>query len=146
AATANSIDVRSRGAVLTFPTNAASQVELEGIPVTTRSVLVGRTVRVVFEPGSLTLLRMGASAQTATGTVQTVDATGRLVTISGRTPRTFIVDASATILRDGAPVTLTTLAAGDRVRVAFVKQGTGFNALALSATPVVVSPPAARRR
>jgi len=132
--TGSSIEVRvGRGAVVSLRPDANSRVELEGIPLEEHSVLVGLRVEAVYEPETFLLLALDGDAPVARGVVSAVDAKTRTLSISGARARTFAVDQAATVRRDGASATLASVAVGDRVRVAFVREGGSLRALAIRA-------------
>lgn len=139
--TNTSIELRVSGAALNLTTDSLSEVELQGIPLTNRSVLIGRKATAVFEPGTtLRLLSLNARAITAKGTIASVDATARTVTLTGRTPRVYTLDPAATILRNGVAGEITSLAAGDRITLAVVREGAMRRALAVRATGSATPP------
>jgi hypothetical protein len=130
----NTIDLRLRGgAVIQLRPDAQSRIELEQIPVEDRRVLIGRRVVSVFEPGTFLLLSLAGESGSAAGPITAVDAATRTVTLGGRRPRVYTLDAPATVRRGGEVVPLTALTVGDRARVAFVREGTTFRGLALDA-------------
>jgi len=131
--TTTAIEMQVDGAALSFRTDAQSRVELEDIPLVTRSVLIGRKATAVFEPGSLLLLSMQGAAQRATGSVGSVNVEARTVTLSGRKPRTLTLDSAATVRRNGETAEIASLVTGDRVVAAFVKEGATLRTLALQA-------------
>jgi hypothetical protein len=131
--TATAVVLRVDGANLSLRTDTQSLVELEEIPLTTRSVLIGRQATAVFEPGSLLLLSLNGESELVTAPLTAVDATARTVTLGGRRPRTLTLDSAATLLRNGTTTTIASLVTGDRVTVAFIRQGTVLRGLALTA-------------
>jgi hypothetical protein len=136
--TDNSLQFRiSRRASLQLQLNDASEVLVEGIPVDEPAVLTGLKAKAVVEPGSLLLLTLKASSRATRGRLAAVDFIESTITITGRRNLTLPVDPLATIRRNGSLVGLEELTAGDRVRVAFVKQRGVFRVLAIEATGVV---------
>lgn len=134
--TATGVQLRlSRRANLQLQANAASVVEVEGIPITDRGVLTGVRVRAVYEPGTLLLLNLRAESRLTRGRIVTVDSTASTLTVDGRRDLTLAVDPLATIRRSGLTATLEDLAADDRVLVAYVKEGSVLRALAIEAAP-----------
>jgi hypothetical protein len=132
--TSTTINVRlGSGAVQSFTTNAASVVELGGILLTGNSVLVGRKVTVIYEPGTSTLLSLSGSSKTVKGTITSIDATGRTLAISGNTPLSFAINTDATVRRAGVSAALTDLTVGDRVTVAYLRDAGVVRALAIDA-------------
>lgn len=121
-----------QGAVVVFDTDSLSRLELEGIALTNRAVLVGRTARAIYEPESTTLLSLSASARLQRGNVSAVDAVARTVTLQGRQPLVFVMDANATIKRNGAFVAMSALVAGDRASLAWTPDGANRRGLALA--------------
>jgi hypothetical protein len=146
-ATATSVTLRKNGTDITLTTNAGSVMDLNNIPLSSASVLVGQKATFIFEPGSNLLLSSASSATVTQGTLSAVDVTNNLVTLAGKTPLSLTVDSNATILRNGAVVPLSSLVAGDRLRIAFTKDLTDPNnpvlrLLALEASPLTNSTPA----
>lgn len=134
--TATALDLRFAGAVVSYRLDANSVVEMEQILLNNRAVLIGRTARVVYEPGANPLtLRVQGEVSSVVSTVTAVSTTDSTITVAGRTPRTFKLDPLATLRRSDLIVNLTALVVGDRVRVAFVKSGETLTALAVSARP-----------
>lgn len=132
--TSTAINLRlGNGAVLTLNTNAGSVVELGGIRLISNSVLVGRKVTAVYEPGTFILLSLDGSSKTTSGTITSIDAEGRTLVISGRNALTFDISTDATVRRAGSPAALTDLVVGDRVRVAFLRDAGIVRALAIDA-------------
>lgn len=127
----------SRRANLQLQANAASVVEVEGIPIADRGVLTGVRARAVYEPGTLLLLKLHADSKLARGRIVTVDATASTLAVTGRRDLALAVDPLATIRRAGLTATLEELAADDRVVIAYVKEGSVLRALAIEATPGV---------
>jgi len=145
--TSTSISVRlGNGAVLALNTNANSVIELGGILLTSNSVLVGRKVTAVYEPGTSTLLSLNGSSKTVNGTITSIDPTGRSLVISGRTPLTFAINADATIRRAGSSAALTDLLVGDRVLVAYLRDAGTARALAIDARAAAVTPTNSKRK
>jgi hypothetical protein len=132
---ATAIDLSFSGATLTVRPNTSSRVELMGIPLADRSVLVGRKAVVIYEPGTLTLLSLAGKAGAVSGRLSKVDAATARVTLAGKKGRVFTVAANATLLRSGKAAALSALAVGDRVRLAYVGRESGARVLALAATP-----------
>lgn len=136
AVTNNTLELRlADGAVLPLRLDGASVTTLMGIPVTDRRILSGLRARAVFDPVSLQLNTLEASARRTRGTIAEVDVAARLVTLAGRAPLTVTVDPFATVRRGGAAVPLSQLAAGDRVVVIHLPDGTAVRALAIEARP-----------
>lgn len=145
--TTTAVNLRLKsGAVLTLTTNAGSVVDLEGIRLTSNSVLVGRRVTAVYEPGTFTLLSLEASSKLAKGTITAVDPEARTLVISGPKALTFAVHADATVRRAGSSAALTDLTVGDKVTVAYLREASTVRALALTARPAPVSPNNAKRK
>jgi hypothetical protein len=137
--TAYAITVRTaRNVILTLRPDAASQVGLSGISLADRSVLVGRRITALFEPGSLLLLNMTSGTTAASGPITAIDPVAQTITIGGRRPRSLLIDPLATLRRDGETATLDTLVVGDPTRVAFIREGRNFRVLALESTTVVL--------
>lgn len=134
------------GAVLPLVTNASSVLELGGIPLSTRSVLLGRRVTAVYEPGTLAVLSLEAASKTAKGTITSVDPTGLTLAISGKKAFTFAISADATVRRTGASAELTDLVVGDRVVVAYLREASTVRALAIDARAGVVTPTRSGRK
>jgi hypothetical protein len=129
-------------AILTLRPDDFSHVDIAGLPVDDLNILLRRTAKVIYEPGTFLLLSLAADANYAAGTISVIDAATRTLTVTGKKERAFVVDANATIRRDGETAAIDALAVGDKVRVAFVKGTTGLVALSLSAT----APPATTAR
>lgn len=130
------LDVRIKGgAVVTFELNDSSRVDLEGILLDDLSVLEGRRVTAIYEPGSFLLLSLKGESPRLAGRITAVDTAARTVTVSGRTPRTVTLGTAATLRRSGAVVPITSLVVGDRVTIAYVRSGTTLQGLALTARP-----------
>jgi hypothetical protein len=133
ATSTTTIDQRINGGVFTLRTNANSVIVLEGIPVSNRAILIGRGATSIYEPSTLTLLSLSADALVAVGTISAIDTATRKVTVRDRVARDFVVDANATIRRNGSTVLFSSLALNDRVKLAWVRSGAVSNALALDA-------------
>jgi hypothetical protein len=145
--TATGISLRlNSGAVLPLVINSSSVLELGGIPLTTHSVLVGRRVTAVYEPGTLAVLSLEASSKTAKGTITAVDPTGLTLAISGKKAFTFAISSDATVRRTGASAELTDLVVGDRVVVAYLREASTVRALAIDARAAVVTAAHAGRK
>jgi hypothetical protein len=133
------IGVRSaNGAVLALRPDAASRILLEGVPLTSNQVLLGRRVTATYEPTSLLVLSLSGTARVSRGTLSEVDADAGLITLNGSLD-TLTVDENATIYRNGISVELADLTAGDRVRVIQVRDGDSVRALAIEARPGTVA-------
>lgn len=134
--TANAVQFQlSRRTFLQLQANSASLVEVEGIPITDRSVLTGVRARAVFEPGSLLLLSLRASSRVSRGRLAAIDPVESTIAISGRRTLVLPVDPLATIRRAGLTATLDELAVDDRVVVAYVRERGALRVLAIEATP-----------
>lgn len=145
--TTNGISLRLKnGAILTLTTNAGSVVELGGIPLTSNSVLVGRRVTAIYEPGTFTLLSLAGSSKTVKGTITAIDPVTRSLIISGRNALTFDISDDATVRRAGSAASLTDLAVGDRVVVAFLRDAGIVRALAIDARAGTVTPTGTTRK
>ena len=131
--TNNAITVRSSGENLALRPDAQSRVELQGIPLQDRSVLNRLDAVGIYQPGSLLLLSLNASASDFSGRVGAVDSVNRTITVTGKKSRTFSVNPVATVRRNGEFVTLANVQPGDRVRVAFAKSGGERVVLAMKA-------------
>jgi hypothetical protein len=95
----------------------------------------------VFQPGdNQLLLSLAANSPTITRRLASVDVTNRTVTLAGTTPETLAVDTSATILRQGQFVPMTSLVVGDRLTLAFVRAQGSSRVLAIQAVPGPVTP------
>lgn len=134
------IGLRVDGATINLRPDAQSRVDLEDILLNDRSVLVGREATAVFEPGTLILLSMAGKSQRVSGTLTAVDTANNTLTLSGKNPRTFTLETAATVRRNGETATLASLVTGDRVGVAFVRQGNTLRALALQANSTGAAP------
>jgi hypothetical protein len=146
-ATSSTITLRlGNGTVLTLNSNAGSVVELGGIPLTSNSVLVGRKVKAVFEPGTFLLLSLDGSSKTTKGTITSIDAEARTLVISGRNALTFDISTDATVRRAGSSAALTDLVVGDRVQVAYLRNAGTVRALAINARPGTVTPASQRHQ
>jgi len=121
--TNTAIGFRVGSAQLQLRPNEQSRVTLLGIPVTDRSVLTNLPATAVYEPGSLLVLSLGASATGVTGRIKSVDATRRRITLAGRRPTIYAVAANATLLRSGRTAELSEFQVGDRVRFARIGRG-----------------------
>ena len=147
-ATPTSVTIRKSGANITLTTNTGSVLDLNGIPVSNPAVLVGQKGTFVYEPGSNLVLSSEASATLVkNATLTSVNTSTNQLTVGGTQPLTFTLDTSATILRNGVVVPLTSLVAGDRLRIAFTKDVTNPNSpvlrlLALEASPLTNPTPA----
>lgn len=123
----------SIGGQVALTTNTNSVINLDDIPIATTSVLVGRSVNVVYEPTSNLLLSLNAHSPLTKGTITAVNTTSKTVTVNGQV---FTLDLNATILRAGQTAAITTLVVGDKARVAWVKNGSARTALAIQANPL----------
>lgn len=128
------------GGVLTLNANGNSVVELGGIPLTSNSVLVGRKVTAIYEPGTFTLLSLTGSSKTVNGTITSIDPNTRTLVIGGRNVLTFDIRTDATVRRAGSSAALTDLTVGDRVVVAYLRDAGIVRALAIDARPGTVTP------
>lgn len=108
----------------TLRLDGQSKIRLAGIGVDNEAVLIGRRGTVVVEPGTLLVLRYSGDASEFNGTVSAVDALSGTITVAGKKKtRTFEVDPVATVRLNDALVDLADLAPGDRIRVAYFKDG-----------------------
>lgn len=130
-----SLSVRlSSGASMTFTLNTSTELELEGIPLTSSAILLNRRVTVIYEPVTTPLaLSVAGQADTLSGRLASTNATGNTITLAGG--RTLRVDAHATIRRAGKVASLSDLQAGDKLKMALAGKGSGRRVLALRATP-----------
>ena len=149
-ATTTSVTIRKSGANITLTTNTGSVLDLNGIPISNPAVLVGQKGTFVYEPGTnLVLSSDSAATLVKNATLTSVDNTTRSLVTGGTQPLTFTVDTNATILRNGQIVPLTSLVAGDRLRISYTRDITNPNSpvlrlLALEASPLTNPTPAKR--
>ncbi len=134
---ANQIDLRiGRGVTLTFTLDARTRVSLEGILLDDETVLVGKRATVVYEPGTNLLALSVAGQGLRTGArITALDTVAGTVSIGGRVPRTFVLDDTTTLRRNGEFAEITDLVVGDRVTIAFIRDGKTLRAQALQARP-----------
>jgi len=138
-ATAGSIGLKiSSGAVLNLTVNANSVVELNGIPITTPTVLVGLHAHAIYETGTFLLLSLTAESKSLTnGRITVIDTTNRTITVTANGRQFFFtVDLNATVRRNGATDVFSNLQLGDRVKVAYVTKNQVNRALAIQANGV----------
>lgn len=109
-----------RGGQVVLDLDNQTRVRLAGLQVADNGVLVGRAGTAIVEPGSLLLLRFAGDASQFRGRITSVDTVGRTLTaVSGGRSRTFTLAELATVSLNGVVGDLTSLAAGDRVQIAF---------------------------
>jgi hypothetical protein len=131
---ATAIGFRFRRATLQLRTDAGSRIEVADIPMSGGQALIGRRATAIFEPGTLLLLSLSANAPVASGRLSAVDAAARTVTVAGRRSVQFTLDAAAGVRRNGQAAAIADLRVGDRVKVAFAREGPTNRALAVQAT------------
>lgn len=134
---ANQLDLRiGRGVTLTFSLDSRTRVSLEGILLSDFSVLERKRATLVYEPGSsLLALSVSGRALRAGARITAIDPNARTVSLGGRRPRTFTLDDTATLRRNGEFVEIDDLVVGDRATLAFVRDGKTLRAQALQARP-----------
>ncbi len=121
------------GALINLRPDASSVVDLAGIPLSDRAVLLNRRVSALYEPGSFLLLTLRGEARTMEARLASVDGEKRTVTLQGKPSRTLALDTAATIRRGTQVVELADLKRGDRLVLALSAAGKGRRVLALQA-------------
>lgn len=132
--TAAAIEVGAgAGSALSLRVNTSSKINLDGIVLTDRSVLVGIPATAIYEPGTLTLLSLRGTATVFSGRISAIDVANRRVTLVNRATRVITLDSRATLQRNGTAAAIGDLVVGDLVRASYVNDGTVFRGFAAEA-------------
>lgn len=134
AVAATTFELKFRRGQLALRLDTLSRINLDGIPLTNRTVLTntGLPATVVYEPRGLIILGANATGTLASGVISTITTGTRTVVVQTRTrAETIVLDANATILRNGNVAVIADLVVGDRVRCSFLRGTTTNRGLAI---------------
>jgi hypothetical protein len=135
-ATTNSLvyQVKDTGRI-NFTTDTLTRANVAGLRVEDFRALAGINGNAVYQPGTgnLLLLRFAGDGQVLFGRVVSVDAANSQIVVAARKSFTFTLVQFGTVRLNGETSTLSALAAGDRVQVAFVRRAGMLQAVALHA-------------
>jgi Cu/Ag efflux protein CusF len=105
-------------ATTTYTVDPSAKITADGAATTLASLLAGANVELTISASSAsTAIAIAARSQHVAGTLASVDATAKTITLTSHdgTSTTYPLSDTATIIRDGVASTLSNLVVGDRI-------------------------------